>query len=412
MDINKIDVTAAKSLLENAGIDQNLISLIMQCANSRDYFYVAKYHYGEKIIDKGRLLLDSNLDKEIQDDLIYNAGSNPLSIILSGCAELYLENDNDIIPYAVFKKGQVASSWLALDDFNNSYHPRFIWDMSAGIRSAFLINSVSRERNHKALSKKLELPLVKPNNIKEHFTIFKDITNKYSDDWCLTSFIFPKAIIDQLRTRWDPLRLYLIERAWMASSYLRNSFLWNSIYSVLISQLNLRVSAYDLSCIKHIIGVSSANALGFEPCISDEYLPLGILQTSYYEFYGLEQFNQVPTIMIPAYKNGDKSIYYSFSHPNNIETPIKVDSYSSDRKYANYLEHIFIKIAENIDEIAASDYSPIIKALRHTTFEFKDSIEDLSKDDRFFYYHPEKRSLKNKEIPKHNNFLRTYIKIT
>ena len=406
MDIEKIDWNTARKLLIESTVDQTLINVIDQCVNNSSYFYVAQYRYGEKIIDKGRLLLSDTLPNSVKVDLMYNAESHPLSVVLAGCSELFLDNNHNIIPYALFTQGQIVSSWLALDDFDNSYHPRFIWDMIAGVRSAFLINSINRERNHNNLCKQLNLALSKPNNLREHFNLFKDITDKYCDDWCFKTLIFPKPIIDHLKTQWELFRLHLIERAWSSSSYLRNSVLWNSIYSVLASQLNLRVSAYDLSCIKHIIGVATGNTLGFEPCVDERYMPIAVIQKSYYEHYGLAQFNQVPAIMIPAYKKQAIPIYYSFAHPNNIEIPIKVDSYNSDRKYANYLESIFNKITSNLNRIAASNYSPIIKALNSVKFEFHGSPNCLAK-----YYHPDRTIIQKVSIQKHNKFLRTYIKI-
>ncbi|WP_119343388.1 hypothetical protein [Facilibium subflavum] len=411
MQIYQINWDKGREMLANTSVDPSAIATMENCVHKDDYFYIASYDYGEKIVEKGRLLLPKDLDHNQCDDLLYNEGSNPTSIILSGAAELYLENEGQIIPYSVFKQGSILGSWLALDGFENSYHPRFIWDMVAGVRSAFIINNIHRERNHNHLCKALGISFDRPENILQHFDIFKSIYQASHATWQYKVFIFPKKVVQQFNSRWRPFKNYLMERAWNGSGYMRNAGLWHSIYSIAAARLNLRLSAYDLSCIKHIIGVSTGNELGFEPCINNDMMPLDVIQKAYYEAYGLKQLQQTPSIMIPVKKSVKQPVYYSFQYPNNIEVPIKVDSYNSGRKYANYLNGVFNKMLPEIIHIASSQYSPIAKTILAAKYDFCDSTHALEKDPRFFYYAPSDSYLMNNVIPKHNKFLRSYIMI-
>lgn len=400
-------------MLKQSNIDSQILNIIFNCASDNDYFYLASYFYGEKILSHSQFVIN---EPSIFEELSYNHGSHPFGLILENTIELFYPSKTNIFPYLVFESGNFVSASLILDK-DNSYHPKFSWSITAGIRSAFLLNSVQRKKNYSSINNILGEEIEPSENIMDQFEIFKKISS-LENNWKTKILYFPQRIISKLDTSWYPLKRYLLDTRWHASGYLRDSIFWNTIYSIAAANRNLRLSAYDLAVIRQIISIATGNSLGYAPCMNDKFLPLSLIQETYFNLYGLNEILQTPTIMTPRFFSQNEisqnSMYYSLQHPNNIETPIKYDSHRSGRQYIGHLEYIFTRLIDEIIHVANADYTPIIKALKNINFEFCENVDTLLNEDiSFSYYHPNKNYLNSKyEISPKNKFLRSYIKIT
>jgi len=160
-------------------------------------FYKGTYSFGEEIIKKGHLqvsLADNHsisldnpvVDKKLQADLGYNFGTSPVSLVLSGAVEAFLVIDGYTItlPAGVIYPGKVFGTWKVLNQ-DVTHMPAFIWSMTSGARSLFMLPKISKASSHKRLMKAFNLQHDTPKETLHHWHVFKEITNHqdFKQDW-------------------------------------------------------------------------------------------------------------------------------------------------------------------------------------------------------------------------------------
>lgn len=227
-------------------VNSELAGIIDELNLDKSYkIYRGQYNFGELILKQGCLqipkgpqqlcsLADSSIDSTIRDDLGYNLGTNPVSLILSGASEIYLPLEEYTIPFAygILPPGKVLSTWKVLSA-RQSHGPAFIWNMSSGARSLFMLAKISKSAAHNKLIKTYDIQQGTPKTILDHWKVFKELSIKenFENKW-LTDIIFlSKKFFDKLN---DPaflrFKLYLLEQAWEGSNYWRHQFIWNLIF--------------------------------------------------------------------------------------------------------------------------------------------------------------------------------------
>jgi hypothetical protein len=116
-----------------------------------------RYYYGDEILkravfhvpnEQGRLvpITDSSILPHIRESLGYNLGSNPVMMLLNNALEIFLPlEDRTISMNSLVAPGRIVGTYRLLTDTPISHHPAFVWDMTAGARSIFLLKSQMRK---------------------------------------------------------------------------------------------------------------------------------------------------------------------------------------------------------------------------------------------------------------------------
>jgi hypothetical protein len=289
------------------------------------------YRFGDKILQSGKLFLPqkkhelvplTSLSEKIQEKLSYNLGTNPVSIVLDGTVEIFMVIDKHSIPlYGLIPKGRIFSASRVLSP-NSSNAPAFLWDMTAGARSIFMLPKISENIGHARIEKHFKIQFDKPINYLDHWRIFKEIT-VHSDSvtkWNATMLFFSKDWFTKLNDpKWQDFKYYLLQQAWHSSEYWRNQFTWDIVRSVIQKSRKLRPSPYDADTVAHLIDIAAGAVPGFAPATNNFAAPINEIQKIYQDIY---QIKYDPIIMQPTWysiHNPDRFVYYSLQYPSTLK---------------------------------------------------------------------------------------------
>ncbi|MGD9108171.1 MAG: hypothetical protein PVI75_03270 [Gammaproteobacteria bacterium] len=297
--------------------------------------FVAQIPFGQETVQRGVLHLPDNqgnlvkhdnpkLDKKLQQ-LAYNFGTNPVSLVLKNSFEVYLNMDNYTIPYIIVPEGALLSAWIVLNPEKN-LQPAFLWHISAGVRSMFMLSKISLDRNHARLAQHLDVNLDKPEHYAEHGNVFRKIyeSENFQEDWYTEVLYFSKEWFDNLQDpAWIKFSKYLYESYWKNTEFWRNEFIWHLIFSIIQKERNLKPNPYVADTVKHLLAMSLGVYPGFAPSNNNSAAPISRLQQLYVDIYQLEY---APIIMCPTYfkryyfksQKRNSDIYYSLAYPTTI----------------------------------------------------------------------------------------------
>ena len=207
-------------------VNPKLTSIIDELNPNHKYtLFKATYSFGSEIIKEGKLfipnengtlvpLYSNNISTAIQEKLGYNLGTNPVSIILGNTAEIFMIFEQHTIPlYGLIPEGKIFSSWRVLSQ-KISHSPAFLWNMTAGARSIFLLSKISESIGHKRLMKTFNIKAEKPVNLLDHWYTLKAIANdeNFKDPWKLTIIYFSKKWFEKLNDpAWQRFEHYMLK---------------------------------------------------------------------------------------------------------------------------------------------------------------------------------------------------------
>lgn len=306
-----------------------------------DQYWVAKvtYPYGSLVMKKALLMLpnkdgdivpitDPSMDPEIRDGLEYNLKSNPVSFVLKNTFEIFLPLEDSTIPIPVQLSGLIYTgaafgAWRVLN-IDESQHPAFIWDMSAGARSIFMLPKISEEKKHMKLRKVYNINTLTPRNLMDHWEIFRELANHSSikNPWVAEIIYFSKTWFDHLKDhKWRKFYSHFQNAGWKGSEFWRNVPLYNLIFSLIVKDYEGKLNASIMDTVKYLLYIGMGSVSGHAPALNDQGGPFSQIQRIYQEDYDLK--NYPPIIMQPTtfnlYDHNSRSVYYSLQFPNALE---------------------------------------------------------------------------------------------
>lgn len=313
--------------------------------------YKATYPFGCESVREGHLYLpsadgemlpldDPRLPEEFRRELGYNVGTNPVSLVLKNQFEIYLElEDRSILmpigpisPGAIFSTGRLLSPLTLMQ-------PAFLWNVSAGVRSLFMLPKISSASGYKRLKRALKISIDEPpKTILEHQEVFKAIANNsnFGETWAGEILYFGKKWFDHLEDKsWVYFNQHLYKAGWHAGDYWRYQFVWELIYSIIKRKRKLRPNPYIDDIVKHLLAIGVGAVPGFSPAITDDGGPIKRLQKIFKEIYCIEDY--APIIMQPKFlftNVPNDAVYYSISYPTTIAFS------PSTRKDLNKITHL------------------------------------------------------------------------
>lgn len=302
-----------------------------------DKYWIAKvtYPYGGLVLKHALLMLpnekgyivpitDSSIDPSLREGLSYNLNSNPVCFVLKNAFEIYLPLPDRTVPLSgLIYPGTAFGAWRVLNP-KRTQQPAFIWDMSAGARSVFMLPKITEAKRHMQLRKMYSLTADVPKSLMGHWEIFRQLANhsSFKQPWNSEILYFPCQWFSHLDDKkWKSFYYYFQDSAWGSTELWRNQFIWNLIFSMILKDYETRPSAYIMDTAKYLLYTGMGAFPAFAPARNNIAGPFQELQKIYIEEYGLK--NYPPIIMQPnmfdMYDTKQYPVYYSLQFPNASE---------------------------------------------------------------------------------------------
>jgi len=420
---------------EFAQVNPELAAIIDELDPSSEYtLFRAKYPYGSEILQRSYLYIPDNrgglvslkssqVPNSVKEKLSYNIFSNPVSLILKNTAELFIVLESNTIPlYGLIPPGKLFGTWRILNPTGNQ-NPIFIWDMTAGARSIFLLPKISETSGYNKLRKTFQLQADKPKNLLDHWKIFREIANHNSFDehWETDILFFSKKWFDVMNDKkWKDFKIYLFEKSWQSSEYFRNQFMWDLAFSLIQRQRNFKPNPYISDTVKHLLAIGSGALPGFSAARDNVGGPVKNLQKVFVEVYKLTEY--APIIMQPHFfsLNEDRPVYYSLQYPTTLvfspqsrENSTKIFNLYELKSLLNkYLSEVYSNNLNVSGTLTYSSKNEVRYDFFHTDVENHSGIrlsseiagEDVNFNKTFYG--------ENQSFPSNSSFLRGCIKIS
>ena len=358
----------------------------------KHYFYCVEYPYGTNILQHGKLcfLKDDNhlvpitspsINNTIKEDLGYNFGANPVSILLENTAELFTDLGNRIVTlYGVIQPGLVFGTWPVLS-INYTNTPILSWDMVSGARSILMAQKISDKQSHANLKKTFDIKHDVPRTMIEHWHIFKDIANhkSFGEPWKTKILFFTKDWFQHKNDpEWRDFYLYLYRKAWDGSDFWRNQFQWDLIFSIIQKDKNIKSSLHFASTARQLIAIAASAVTGFAPATDNFAGPIDRIVQAYKNIYNL--FGYPPTVITPntfVFGENFRPTYYSLNFPTSTEFAFKPRERTSlISELCETKELLQVYIEELLSNKLNVNTTQIYKVLQQVDFNFFHS--DLS----------------------------------
>lgn len=339
-------------------VNSELCHIIDQISPAKDLFlFKVRYRFGDEIIKKGRLHLpcngellpidDNKISSEIRNLLDYNLGTNPVSMLLKNSAEIFMQIEQRTIPlYGLITAGKIFSTSRILSH-GVSYSPPFLWDMTAGARSIFMLPKIADKVGQERINRELNLQVLPPTQILDHWNVFRAIANNENtkNPWFMETLFFTKKWFEHIDDeKWKDFRFYLLQVAWDGSEFWRNQFVWDLVFSIVQKNSNLRPNPYIADTTKHLLAMGVGAVPGFAPAINDMAGPCEQLQQVYTDLYCIKDYQPIimHTHSLDIYR-ATRPIYYSLEYPSTMEFSPKSKKVSNKITDLREIKHLLDK---------------------------------------------------------------------
>jgi hypothetical protein len=382
------ELTWEQARLDLIKVNPEIVKILDDIGPDKSHtLFKARYPYGSEILrraefyvpnDKGEFVTieDPSLSSHVRERLSYNMKSNPVMVLLNGSVEMFLTLEDRTVPFGnLLSPGKIVGTFRILTTEGPSYHPAFLWDMTSGARSVFMLSKISDIEKHRKLRKEFSISIDKPKSFLNHWEIFREIANhkSFPGNWDMEMLFFSDKWFEHFQDeKWMFFNHYLYCKAWNSSDYWRNIFFWNFMLSLMQEESYLKPTPYAVSTAKHILAISTGESYGFAPAIDNLAGPLQELQSIFLNIYGI---NHAPVIMQPTNFNLNnencRPVYYSLSFPNATEFWPKSrerNSFINEIfEIKNLLENYIKKIISNELRV---DNTPFYEAALKVNFDF------------------------------------------
>lgn len=284
------------------------------------------YAFGDELLQKGELFLPNRRGElvginqpEFNAELynLLNYQSMPVGLTLKSTMELFITHLDKVFPYNITQPGRVFGLWGGLDTEISSFHGK-IWNMVAGCRSIFLLPKIADKIALSRMNREFKSSFQVPRSLWEHFDLFKQLCSHKDDPWYLEVIFFDKNWIRIDSEKQKKLRLFFLNMGWKSTMILRDSVIFDFVYSSAQAAKNIRIDPYLADTVKHLYGIGKKSYPGFIFAESDFCAPTSFIQKIFNDVYALEYS---PTIMHLDYLNSNdsKSLFYSLNLPTLLE---------------------------------------------------------------------------------------------
>lgn len=391
MLVKKINLAELIAILENKFPD---ISLLLNRNEIFDYnfnFYRASYKFGDHIIHNNAIhfslgdgncisIHDKSVPKNIREEIIGNENHEPFGLVIEKSLEVYSLKDDSLYSEYLVNPGNFIGAPRTLDPQNNNRSSILSYNISAGSRSAFMLQKISNRRNYQHILRQNDLDIYPPNDTKEHWKTFADIANKTNSTWSCEIIFFPRAFIDLLQTdKFAHIYIY-INKIYAKSYNVRHSLLnlWQFLYFLGLKKnyLSSKYNPVYINAIKHIFMVAANSGIGLIPSINEDKVPLKTLQDFFKNFYGINS----PIIMEPAYfdyTDEQNIIYLSLNHQLTMSTLSEKSTKKTKIMILDDVKYLFDSYLSQLQSEKQFHNSILYKAIEGSNFTYFHNSLDI-----------------------------------
>jgi hypothetical protein len=315
-------------------VNNELAGLIDALDPGESYKFIKiRYKFGQSIVNMGRLhvpisesetagLEDAGLDSLLKNELNYNI--LPMWMNINKKSEVFYENHQRVMPTKIISPGVVLGLWEAFDP-RPDVHTEGLWNVTAGVRSLFMLPKVSDQIAHKRINKALNISSHIPVSMLDQFQIFKEISlkNNSGEGWYVDVLFFGKkwfALNHKESLEICKIKYYFLEQAWKQSYNCRNNMAYDlakEIFTKAVSEKRIKPKPILLNTLKHLLAVSDGFYPGYGPALDNMGAPVEVIRSAYVDNYKIQLD---PTVMEPFHLSlSDRPVYYSLQLPSLLE---------------------------------------------------------------------------------------------
>ena len=322
---------------EVAAVNPEFARLIDALSPSDDHWMLkARYPYGSLVMQQSVLSLpnaegtivpitDDSIAADIREGIGYNLYSNPVSLVLKNSFEIYLPLEDRTLPLSgLITPGTAFGAWRMLNP-KYTEQPVFIWDMSAGARSVFMLPKITEDMKHKRLEKTFGITVSQPRALMQHWEVFRQLANStenHQATWTAEILYFSRSWFEHLDdAAWTAFYQYFHRSGWAGTEYWRNQPIWNLIFSLVLKDYESRPNAYIMDTAQYLLNMGVGAFTGLGPARDTIAGPWDLVQHAYTEVYEVKHY---PPIIIQPQLFDTKNlaappVYYSLQFPNATE---------------------------------------------------------------------------------------------
>lgn len=290
--------------------------------------YLATYEYGDYVKKDGVFYLVDNKGNNISidnqsmpDDFVADLdyrSTIPMGLVIAKSVELYVEEGGKIIPFGLYQTGDVFGLNAVVYP-EKSLDLGSFWQMTAGCRSTFTPYSISNAGALNSLSKKYSLDVAKPAHYYDHWEMFRALSKSCNSKWEAKVIYFPRQWFDpDINTACSEFRLYLYDYVWVKMMYWKNIYLFDMVYSRLLSFCKGFVpNIFIIEVVKHLILMASGALPGFTFASDENAIPMSLLTNIFTDDYKLKDKPIFLTIS-DINRAPDCNVYYSLAVQTNL----------------------------------------------------------------------------------------------
>jgi hypothetical protein len=276
---------------------------------------LATYNYTDLIVKQGQFNIES-APPEMAQHLNYD--SIPLFLVLNNWIEVFLENEGVSHALTMFKPGEFIGIFEFISTLIGK-EKRFIRNLSAGVRTCFLLNKIRDQVAFQKLKHNLQLDNSVTNEITWHnyqWKLFKIIQQKFCPDWQVSVLILPRAWVNKIAydQKWLKFKSYLQNFYWWKAEPLISQrqldFVWQGFIN-LITQKNYKFKPYIYYFFQEILKVAEGISPGFIPVTHECFLPYKEIQEIMIKLYKIEYYPDIMQIAPLDILKGENILYSS-----------------------------------------------------------------------------------------------------
>lgn len=327
------------------------------------------------------------------------------------------KNSGYINPDVIFQPGDMFAAQAAMD-LPNKYQASYYWRMNAGVRTVYLLPSISDRVKFNRLSRYFDLACDMPVSQYDHWSLFQSLANctQFQEDWTCQCLFFGKKFVEKLNLL-PELYAAIARRVMLQTIHTRTDTIGRMWEELLPKIRNKKVDHYILDMSKHVISASLGKSLLFRVAdAKNQAGPLNMIAKILVDVYGLERY--APVFMIPqCFQHGvTPSGYISIQHPAvglKRKTNNKSKYLMSDFREIKYVLDAFIANTkrEVIDEVPVYDFNRYQYSYYTADADSYGTFDNAS---MVFNHDPDIDAwlqFGSKQINTRNSFLRACIKV-
>ena len=435
MGISLKKVSLDEVMPQIQSVNPEFAAILRNLSPSKEYnLYEATYPYGYRSVRGGKFFIpnkqgiavplsDESIDERMRDDLGYDLGANPVTLVLKNVLEIYLKLGYYTIPLAFIPAGSLISTGVILNPERN-YQPAFLWDVQTGARSVFALSKLSVSDKFGKLKQYFNVSNM-PSDFSDHGELFRELANSpnFGEKWTAKVLYFGRKWFEKLNDpAWKDFTLHLYKVSWHGTSYWRYEFIYDLIFSLIKRRQNLKPDPFLADTVEHLLIISMGVCPGFAPALDDSVAPVSGIEKILSDVYQLDKY--VPIIMVPTYfsmRNKSRPVYYSLGYPTTFSFAPKARKLATKRSDLVNVRHILNKYLKEIKlnelNLKLALINQVPTSVQYDYFHSKSLLAEGIRDSRDIFLEDMafKQCLKknkNQLFPSTSPFLRGCVRIS